>query len=57
MTRADSIAAGLLIVPTADGSWDDNGTYGLDGKPVQGIGVGGTDTEAETDENGNAWGD
>lgn len=56
MTRADSIAAGLIdAVPTADGDWDGTATYDLNGNPIEGIGVGGTDTEIS---NGDpVWGD
>lgn len=58
MTRADSIAAGLVAaVPTADGDWDGTATYDLNGNPIEGISVGGSDTDAETDMNGNTWGE
>lgn len=48
MTRADSIAAGLIVVPTADGQWDDNGTYDLDGNRQDTLGVGGTDSDLDS---------
>ena len=49
MTRADSIAAGLIAaVPTADGDWDGTATYDLNGNPIEGIGVGGVDTELDS---------
>ena len=49
MTRADSIAAGLIsAVPTADGDWDGTTTYDLNGNPIEGIGVGGVDTELDS---------
>ena len=58
MTRADSIAAGLIsAVPTADGDWDGTTTYDLNGNPIEGIGVSGTDTDAEVDDNGTTWGE
>ena len=49
MTRADSIAAGLIAaVPTADGDWDGTTTYDLNGNPIEGVGVGGVDTELDS---------
>ena len=49
MTRADSIAAGLIAaVPTADGDWDGTTAYDLNGNPIEGIGVGGVDTELDS---------
>ena len=58
MTRADSIAAGLIAaVPTADGDWCGTTAYDLNGNPIEGISVGGTDTDAATDGNGNTWGE
>ena len=54
MTRADSIAAGLLVpVPTADGAWDGETVYDFDGNAIgQGsdtqIAVGGVDSELDS---------
>lgn len=54
MTRADSIAAGLLVpVPTADGAWDGETVYDFDGNPIgQGsdtqIAVGGVDSDLDS---------
>ena len=49
MTRADSIADGLIVdVPTADGDWDGTTTYDLNGNPIEGVGVGGVDTELDS---------
>ena len=49
MTRADSIAAGLIAaVPTADGDWGDTTAYDLNGNPMEGIDVGGVDTELDS---------
>ena len=59
MTRADSIAAGLLVpVPTADGAWDGETVYDFDGNPVGSdsaadqLGVGGVDSDLDS-----PWGD
>ena len=53
MTRADSIAAGLIAaVPTADGDWCGTTAYDLNGNPIEGIDVGGVDTELDS-----PWGD
>ena len=58
MTRADSIAAGLLpVVPTADGAWDGETVYDFDGNPVEQLGVSGSDTDAEKDADGHTWGE
>ena len=58
MTRADSIAAGLLVpVPTADGAWDGETVYDFDGNPLPQLGVGSTDTEAEMADDGHTWGE
>lgn len=49
MTRADSIAAGLIVdVPTADGDWDGTTTYDFDGNPLEDLGVGGVDTDLDS---------
>ena len=54
MTRADSIAAGLLVpVPTADGAWDGETVYDFDGNAIgQGsdtqIAVGGVDSDLDS---------
>ena len=56
MTRADSIAAGLIVdVPTADGDWDGTTTYDLNGNPIEGIGVSGTDSDIS--DGGTVWGE
>jgi len=64
MTRADSIAAGLLVVPalTADGAWDGETVYDFDGNAIgQGsdtqIAVGGTDTDAAEAADGHTYGE
>ena len=58
MTRADSIAAGLLpVVPTADGAWDSETYYDFDGNPLPQLGVSSTDTDAEKDANGKTYGE
>ena len=63
MTRADSIAAGLLpVVPTADGDWDGETVYDFDGNPIgQGsdtqIAVGGSDSDAAEGDDGHTWGE
>lgn len=63
MTRADSIAAGLLVpVPTADGAWDGETVYDFDGNPIgQGsdtqIAVGGSDSDATEGDDGHTWGE
>ena len=55
MTRADSIAAGLLpAVPTADGAWDSETYYDFDGNPIGSdsaadqLGVGGVDSDLDS---------
>ena len=49
MTRADSIAAGLLVpVPTADGAWDGETVYDFDGNPLPQLGVGGVDEDLDS---------
>ena len=55
MTRADSIAAGLLVpVPTADGAWDGETVYDFDGNPIGSdsaadqLGVGGVDSDLDS---------
>lgn len=56
MTRADSIAAGLIsAVPTAEGDWDGTTTYDLNGNPIEGIGVGGNDSDIS--EGDTVWGE
>ena len=58
LTRADSIAAGLLpVVPTADGAWDSETYYDFDGNPLPQLGVSGTDTDAEKDADGYVYGE
>ena len=58
MTRADSIAAGLLVpVPTADGAWDSESVYDFDGNPLPQLGVRSTDTDAEKDADGYIYGE
>ena len=58
MTRADSIAAGLLpAVVTADGAWDSETYYDFDGNPLPQLGVSGTDTDAEKDADGHTYGE
>ena len=58
MTRADSIAAGLLpAVVTADGAWDSETYYDFDGNPLPQLGVSGTDTDAEKDADGYVYGE
>ena len=59
MTRADSIAAGLLVVPalTADGAWDGETVYDFDGNPLPQLGVGSTDTDAEKAADGYTYGE
>lgn len=59
MTRADSIAAGLITVSglTADGEWDGEDNYDMNGNPIEGVGTGGTDEDAEKGDDGNTWGD
>ena len=53
MTRADSIAAGLIVVvPTADGEWTDTITVNWDNPAPDDIPVGGQDTDLE-----NPWGE
>ena len=53
MTRADSIAAGLLpAVVTADGAWDSETVYDFDGNPLPQLGVGGGDEDLDS-----PWGD
>ena len=57
MTRADSIAAGLITAAgfTVNGEWDGEDYYDFNGNPLEDLGVGGTDTDAETDDNGTTW--
>lgn len=58
LTRADSIAAGLLPVTlTADGAWDSETYYDFDGNPLPQLGVGSTDTDAEKDADGYTYGE
>ena len=58
MTRADSIAAGLLpAVVTADGAWDSETYYDFDGNPLPQLGVGSTDTDAEKAADGHTYGE
>ena len=58
LTRADSIAAGLLpAVVTADGAWDSETYYDFDGNPLPQLGVGSTDTDAEKDADGYVYGE
>lgn len=56
MTRADSVAAGLIsAVPTADGDWCDTLSYDFNGNPIEGLAVGGTDTDISN--GGTVWGE
>ena len=58
LTRADSIAAGLLpAVVTADGAWDSETYYDFDGNPLPQLGVSGTDTDAEKAADGHTYGE
>ena len=58
MTRADSIAAGLLpAVVTADGAWDSETYYDFGGNPLPQLGVGSTDTDAEKAADGYTYGE
>ena len=58
LTRADSIAAGLLpAVVTADGAWDSETYYDFDGNPLPQLGVGSTDTDAEKAADGYTYGE
>ena len=48
MTRADSVAAGLIIaVPTADGAWADSINVNFDDPDTATLTVGGTDTDLD----------
>ena len=66
MTRADSIAAGLLVVSpiTVHSDWDGESVYDFDGNATGSeaqsgtqIAVGGTDTDAAEGDDGRAWGE
>ena len=58
LTRADSIAAGLLpAVVTADGAWDSETYYDFDGNPLPQLGVGSTETDAGKDADGHTYGE
>ena len=48
MTRADSVAAGLIIaVPTADPEWADSINVNFDDPDTATLTVGGTDTDLD----------
>ena len=59
MTRADSIAAGLITVcgVTVNAEWAGEDYYDFDGNHIERVGTSGTDTDAETGEDGHTWAD
>ena len=61
MSRADSITAGLITLDlTVNPEWGDTLYYDPDHStavPADDLSVGGADSDAQTDDNGNTWGD